>query len=288
MQIDKSRSKPILQTTYTVQHMMDTLFHTDQKAMNEHKQQGSVVGGVDGLETGSPHTIVTGIVTAFSASQRVIEQAAAMGANLLVVHEGLFYSHHDQRALLHDDAVYKQKLALIEQTGMHIIRLHDAIHHEQPDGIMEGLVRQLGWRQQVVEETAIWSIVELEQPLQLDDLAQNLKQSLGVSYVRLSGRAQQNCQRIAILVGYRGGATHGLPLLGRDDVDVLIAGEGPEWELPEYIRDSLQQGRDKGLIMLGHAESEQPGMEWLASRLAAQYVGLSVSYVANEPVFRIL
>jgi putative NIF3 family GTP cyclohydrolase 1 type 2 len=283
MQMDTSRTRHTSTTTCTVQQIMDNLFHTDEHTRNEHRQTGQTV---DRLEIGSPHTIVTGIVTAFSASQRVIQQAAARGANLLVVHEGIFYSHRDQRELLQADPVYRQKLALIEQTRMHIIRLHDAIHLEQPDGIMEGLLRQLGWREQVVEETAIWSIVELEQPLQLDALAQWLKQRLAASYMRWSGMAEQDCQRIAVLVGYRGGATHGIPLLGRDDVDVLIAGEGPEWELPEYVRDALEQGRSKGLIMLGHAESEQPGMEWLAARLATQYEGLSVSYLANEPVFR--
>ncbi len=285
MQMEPSRSSHTLTTSYTVQQVMEYLFHADQHTMSERQSTGATV---DGLETGVADTIVKGIVTAFSASQRVIQQAAAQGANVLVVHEGIFYSHHDQRERLHDDPVYQAKRTLIEQTGMHIIRLHDAIHLERPDGIMEGLLGQLGWRQQVVEETAVWSIVELEQPLQLQQLAQWLKQQLAVSYIRLSGESEQTCQRIAVLVGYRGGAMHGLPLLGRDDIDVLIAGEGPEWELPEYVRDAIEQGRSKGLIMLGHAESEQPGMQWLATRLAAQYEGLPVAYIPNEPVFRVI
>ncbi|WPP42873.1 Nif3-like dinuclear metal center hexameric protein [Paenibacillus hunanensis] len=285
MQMEPSRYSHTLTTSYTVQQVMEYLFHADQHTMSERQSTGATV---DCLETGVADTIVKGIVTAFSASQRVIQQAAAQGANVLVVHEGIFYSHHDQRERLHDDPVYQAKRTLIEQTGMHIIRLHDAIHLERPDGIMEGLLGQLGWRQQVVEETAVWSIVELEQPLQLQQLAQWLKQQLAVSYIRLSGESEQTCQRIAVLVGYRGGAMHGLPLLGRDDIDVLIAGEGPEWELPEYVRDAIEQGRSKGLIMLGHAESEQPGMQWLATRLAAQYEGLPVAYIPNEPVFRVI
>lgn len=285
MQMEPSRSSHTLTISYTVQQVMEHLFHADQHTMRERQSTGATV---DGLETGVADTIVTGIVTAFSASQRVIQQAAAQGANVLIVHEGIFYSHHDQRERLHDDTVYQAKCTLIEQTGMNIIRLHDAIHLERPDGIMEGLLGQLGWRQQVVEETAVWSIVELEQPLQLQQLAQWLKQQLAVSYIRLSGESEQTCQRIAVLVGYRGGATHGLPLLGRDDIDLLIAGEGPEWELPEYVRDAIEQGRSKGLIMLGHAESEQPGMQWLATRLAAQYEGLPVAYIPNKPVFRVI
>ncbi|WP_322905141.1 Nif3-like dinuclear metal center hexameric protein [Paenibacillus sp. SGZ-1009] len=285
MKTDMSHHTDTQGTNYTVQHIMNELFGVDSDTMSKRQQTGATV---DGLETGAVDTIVTGIVTAFSASQRMIAQAAAWGANVLIVHEGLFYSHHDQHELLHADPVYRQKLALIQQTDMHIIRVHDVIHREQPDGIMEGLLERLQWRSLVVEETATWAIVELDQAQALNDLAVSLKQQLKARYIRLSGKAEQRCQRIGLLVGYRGGATLGLPLLGRDDVDVLIAGEGPEWELPEYVRDAVEQGRMKALMMVGHAESEQPGMEWLAERLRKRYEGIAVHDVANEPVFWIV
>lgn len=47
-------------------------------------------GTVDKLEPGCLETKVQGIVTAFSASQYVIEQAIALGANLIITHEGVF------------------------------------------------------------------------------------------------------------------------------------------------------------------------------------------------------
>ncbi len=271
--------------TYTVEQILYDLFDVDAATLIERRHQGTTV---DGLETGHVDMIVTGMVTSFSASQRVIQHAAQLGANVIIAHEGLFYSHQDQRDQLLDDPVYKQKLQLIEQTNMHIIRLHDAIHREERDEVMEGLLRRLEWCNQVVEETSTHTIVELPQAIQLDHLAAEIKQQLSATYIRLSGQVEQQCQRIGVLVGYRGSAALGLPLLSREDVDVLIVGEGPEWELPEYVRDAVEQGRAKALIMIGHAESELPGMQWLAERLASRYNSINVSYVANEPVFRLV
>lgn len=48
---------------------------------------------VDALRYGSAQTIVTGIVVVFVATQAGIEQAAALGANMIISHEGTFYRH---------------------------------------------------------------------------------------------------------------------------------------------------------------------------------------------------
>lgn len=55
------------------------------------------------------------------------------------------------------------------------------------------------------------------------------------------------CQRIGLLAGYRGGGEVVIPLFQNQNLDLIIAGEGPEWESPEYVRDALQQGKKKHL-----------------------------------------
>ncbi|MNW68250.1 NIF3 (NGG1p interacting factor 3) [compost metagenome] len=79
-----------------------------------------------------------------------------------------------------------------------------------------------------------------------------------------------------------------IPLIQNKQLDLIIAGEGFEWETPEYIRDAVQQGKSKALIMLGHAESEAPGMNLLADRLAEQFTELSVHYVGERPVYTVI
>jgi len=77
--------------------------------------------------------------------------------------------------------------------------------------------------------------------------------------------------RIGILPGAWGGRAH-IPFLGKD-IDTLLVGESAEWEAVEYVRDAAHTGMKKGLIIMGHAESEDPGMrycaEWIANLIPA-------------------
>lgn len=242
---------------------------------------------VDKLVAGSLETEVRGIVTAFVASQFVIEQAVALGANLIVTHEGVYFSHQDQREGLEHNSVYLQKSALIADSGIGLYRFHDYVHRCTPDGITEGLIRTLDWQDYVTEHRAAVSILTLP-ALEAREVAEYLKQRLEISYVRVAGSLSAVCTRVGILVGYRGGGAAAIPLFEQDGLDLIIAGEGPEWEAPEYVRDAVRQGRGKALIMLGHAESEAPGMKLLAGRLSQQLPGLPVHFVQERPVFQIV
>jgi putative NIF3 family GTP cyclohydrolase 1 type 2 len=66
--------------------------------------------------------------------------------------------------------------------------------------------------------------------------------------------------------------------------DVLICGEAREWEAYEYVRDAAAAGFRKGLIVLGHCASEEPGMEYLAEWLRPRLPGVPVRHVpAGDP-----
>ncbi|MBW4084288.1 Nif3-like dinuclear metal center hexameric protein [Paenibacillus sp. S150] len=242
---------------------------------------------VDKLESGSPEMEVQGIVTAFSASQYVIEQAIALGANLILTHEGVFFSHRDQIEGLERDPVYRQKADLIASSGIGIYRFHDYLHRYTPDGIMEGLLRELGWQAYVTEHRPSVSVLTIP-AMEAGDVAGYLKKQLRIPYVRAAGNLSASCARVGILVGYRGGGPAAIPLYEEAALDLIIAGEGPEWETPEYLKDAARQGRNKALIMLGHAESEAPGMKLLAELLSSQFPGLPVHFVQDRPVFRVV
>ncbi|AFC29253.1 NGG1-interacting factor 3 [Paenibacillus mucilaginosus 3016] len=240
---------------------------------------------VDTLKCGSPDRVVTGIVTAFMPTQHVLEQAAALGANLVVAHEGAYYSHHDPADFLEQDPVYLEKRQWIEASGLAIYRFHDYWHRYRPDGIMTGLLQSLGWEEYVVEDLPAATILEVP-ALTLGEAAEVVKSRLGLAFVRVSGDLSTPCTRIGLLAGYRGGGGSAIPLFGKGQVDLIIAGEGPEWETPEYVRDAVHQGRPKGLIMLGHAESEEPGMRYLAELLQRRFPEVPVHFLADKPVFR--
>lgn len=242
----------------------------------------------DTLKFGRPHTEVTGIATAFMPTQAVLEEAAARGANLVIVHEGLWYSHHDgfESSLAEaDDPVRRRKRQFLLDAGLAVFRLHDHIHRYEPDGITAALIGALGWDAHVREHRAAASIVELPSAVTARDVAELAKRALGLRGLRLTGRPDTPCRRIGVTVGYRGGSGTALPLFGRDGCDLVLCGEGPEWETPEYVRDAVQQGSAKALLTLGHAESEAIGMLRLAERLRAAFPDVPVHYLADAPVY---
>ncbi|MCZ8523947.1 MULTISPECIES: Nif3-like dinuclear metal center hexameric protein [Paenibacillus] len=248
---------------------------------------GLLESTVDTLKSGSPDQRVTGIVTAFMPTQRVLEQAVALGANLVITHEGAYYSHHDPTGILEEDPVYLEKRRWIEASGLAIYRFHDYWHRYRPDGIMTGLLLSLDWEQYVAEDQPAASIVEVP-AMTVREAAAYVKSRLGLSFVRVSGELSMTCRRIGLLAGYRGGGGSAIPLFRNGQVDLIIAGEGPEWETPEYVRDAVHQGRPKGLIMLGHAESEEPGMRYLAEELKSRFPGVQVHYLSDQAVFQVV
>ena len=69
-------------------------------------------------------------------------------------------------------------------------------------------------------------------------------------------------------------------------VDVIVVGEVREWETTEYIRDALAQStREVGLIVVGHALSEEAGMEWLADWLKPRLPAIRVVHMASGDPF---
>ncbi|MBW7453839.1 Nif3-like dinuclear metal center hexameric protein [Paenibacillus sepulcri] len=242
---------------------------------------------VDGLESGDPSTAVKGIATTFMATQDVIEQAIAAGANLIISHEGTFYSHHNQGEALQHDPVYQQKQKLVDESCIAIYRFHDYWHRYRPDGIMAGLVEELGWASCVIEHQPAASIVTVP-AMTVQEIAECAKRNLDIPYVRVVGDLSLTCTRIGLLAGYRGGGALSIPLLGKENVDLIIAGEGPEWETPEYVRDAVHQQRRKALIMLGHAQSEEPGMKYLSKRIEDWFPAIPVHFISGKHVFRMV
>lgn len=167
---------------------------------------------VDKLESGDASSEVTGIVVTFMATQYVIEQAIARGANLIIAHEGSFYSHTGNKEWLQYDPVYQQKQRLIEENGIAIYRFHDYYHRYEPDGIMTGLLQELGWESAVSEYEPAAAIVTIP-AMTVYDVAEYVKQKLGISFVRAIGDLTAPCTRIGLLVGYRGGGANAIPFL---------------------------------------------------------------------------
>ncbi|XID93024.1 Nif3-like dinuclear metal center hexameric protein [Paenibacillaceae bacterium WGS1546] len=244
--------------------------------------------GADRLIAGDLSAEVNAIAVAFMPSRRILAKAWELGANLVVVHEGAFYSHAsigENGGVL--DAVSSAKRRWIEESGLAIYRCHDGIHRQRPDGIAEGLILELDWHPYVVEYTPVAAVVHLPSGT-LGGVARHVKQRLGIDSLRAVGDPEMPCRKVGVLVGYRGGREHAVPLFETYGLDLVICGEGPEWETPEYVRDSIDMEKPKALLVVGHRESEQPGMKLLADRMRDLFPSVLVHYCREESLFRSL
>ena len=198
---------------------------------------------VDTIKAGDPNTPVTGIVTTFLDTYQVLEKAVADGKNLVITHEPTFYNHPDDMTVLGNDPVQAQKLAYIQQHHLVVWRFHDTWHLRQPDGILEGVIEEFGWKAyQSSTDPHLFTLP----PTTVAQLAAALRAKAGSRLIRVVGDPAMPVTHVALLPG-ASGLEKQVKTLERDDVQVLVAGEAAEWETVEYARDAAAQGRHKAL-----------------------------------------
>lgn len=235
---------------------------------------------VDVIKTGDPSQEVTGIVTTFLATIQVIEQTALLGANLIIAHEPVFYNHLDQTDWLTRDTVYTAKRRLLDEHHIVVWRFHDYWHMHQPDGILTGVLLQLGWQTYLDPDKPYLCNIP---PVTLRNLALMLKEKFYAAQIRLIGNPDMVCWHVALLPGQAGGASQ-IEMIGQPGVDVLVCGEVAEWETTEYARDAMHMGLAKALIVVGHANSEESGMLYLVDWLNPLLPGIPITHIpANDP-----
>lgn len=237
---------------------------------------------VDTLKSGNAQQRVTGIVTTMFSTVDVILKTAALGANFIIAHEPTFYSHTDETQWLEKDPVFEYKRTLLEKHKIVVWRFHDYWHTYRPDGVLMGVLKKLGWEN--LYNPSNPPIVN-HAGITLSELVAHSKKSLGIRQVRYIGDPVQPCKRIALIPGAAGGRAQ-IQLLSKEKPDVLIVGEVHEWETAEYIRDAQSTGQKMSLIVLGHSESEEPGMEWLVSWLTPRVNNLKVTHLPSGNPFR--
>lgn len=264
---------PLANKDWTIQQVMDLMI---DKIPGGKKEQT-----VDTIKIGDATQKVTGIVSTFMATVEVIEQAAWLGANFIITHEPTFYNHLDEIDWLATDPVYQHKKALLEKHGMVVWRFHDYWHTYRPDGILHGFLNEVGWQEYLDNSRENVCVIPF---IKLKDLAAFLKKQFNLTRTFYIGDPEMICENVGILPGAWGGRAH-IPFLGKENIEVLIIGESAEWETVEYVRDAAHAGMKKGLIIMGHARSEEPGMRWLVEWLKPMVEGVKITYIgAGDPL----
>jgi len=237
---------------------------------------------VDTIKAGDPNTAVTGISTTMMATLDVLQRAAANHQNLIITHEPTFYNHLDRpEGMPESDAVWAEKRAFIEKNHLVVWRFHDHWHRMKPDGILQGMVHQLGWEKyQSGDNPYLFTLPETT----LEKLASDVAQRLETPVMRVVGQPEMKVTKIAFSPGAAGFVreTHALEM---DRVEVLLVGETREWETVEYAADAVTEGRRKALIVIGHVPSEQAGMDECARWLKTFITTVPIEFVPTKQPF---
>ena len=235
---------------------------------------------VDTIKSGNANQQVTGIVTTMFPTITVIEEAVKRNANFIIAHEPSFYNHKDDVNLVKNNSVLEKKLQLLEKHKLVIWRFHDYCHSINPDIISYGVAKKANWLSYYKAKTPVLTIPKIS----LQQLVQHLKSSLEIKNLRIIGNPDQMCERVALLPGAAGGQFQ-ISVASAEKPDVLIVGEVSEWETAEYIRDSRLLGGNMALIVLGHAVSEEPGMEWFVEWLQPKLPEIKITHIASGNPF---
>jgi dinuclear metal center YbgI/SA1388 family protein len=216
---------------------------------------------VNGLQVPGPdrvHTLATGV----SAGAQLFELAAHEGANMLLVHHGLFWGAGVQAV----DLVLKRRLQLLFDADIALAAYHLPLDAHPELGNNALLAQALGAERRepfaLHHGQAIGCLATLPHPGMLaDDLFAHVREVTAREPLVL-GSGPAHVRRVAIVSG--AGADY-LDEAAAAGAHALLTGEAPE--------RSMAHARELGLhlIAAGHYSTETLGVRCLGERLAERF-----------------
>ena len=206
---------------------------------------------------------VTKIACGVSASRELFERAAAAGAQLVLVHHGLFWDR-DPRVV---DERMKGRLEALFDADLTLAAYHLALDAHPEVGNNALLARELG-----VEVDAAFREIgvggRLADPPTIEELAARIAERLGREPL-VFPHGPERVSRIAIVSG---GAADAVSRAAAEGYDAYLTGEPAE--------PTMMTARELGIHFLaaGHYATERLGVQALAARLAGRF-GLDWEFV---------
>lgn len=239
---------------------------------------------VDGFKASHGGHLVTGIATTFLATMDTLREAHAKGLNFIVTHEPTFYNHLDLIESYTNDPVALEKIRFITEHKLMVWRFHDHTHWVPQDMIMRGISETLGWGKPTwTTHRKCFTIPEKT----VGELALDIKTATQATAIRIAGKLDMKCQNIGISVGSPV-AENIFELLRDPKINVVMTGETAEWVFTEYVWDMIGQGRNIAMMFLGHRNSEELGVRWVARWLGTQFPGMKVEHLAgSDPLINV-
>lgn len=209
---------------------------------------------------------VTHIASAVDASEAVIKKAIAAGANLLLVHHGLFW-HGVQKIT---KAQYRKlKLAMDNDLAIYSSHLPLDIHPEHGNNAL--LCKALKMNNAVPFGDFKGNSVGLKQALSigLPELLQEVEKAVKSPVHHCPGGKNE----VGMVGVVTGGAGSEVETMKQHGIDTFITGEGPHWSYP------LAEELEINLIYAGHYATETFGVKKLGEILQDNDPSLKHSFI---------
>jgi len=199
---------------------------------------------------------VSKLVCGVSSSRELFERAGAAGAQLVLVHHGLFWRNEP----LLVDRRLKGRLEALFAADVSLAAYHLALDAHPELGNNALLAELLGAHREG-EFAEIGAAARLAEPATIDELTARLERATGRPPLTFA-EGPERIERIAVVTG--GGGTR-LIEAAHQGFDALVTGEPEE--------PALQTARELGIHFLagGHYATETFGVKALAARLADEF-----------------
>jgi putative NIF3 family GTP cyclohydrolase 1 type 2 len=223
---------------------------------------------------GDPETEVAGIATTWIPSRRVVEQAAARGANLLITHEQFDLPFYRKDPSIEEQV--RRKRELLDELGLVVLRCHDTWDRMPEAGIPDAWASWLGFPAEPRPTESFYKVCLLGDTT-VEEAARRVLErvrELGQDTVLIFGDRRQTVSRMAVGTG---AITHvpGMRALGADIL--LVTDDGVNsWTGALWAADL-----DIPLLVVNHCTAEKPGMMAMVGYLRGQFPGIPVEYIDN-------
>ncbi len=221
-------------------------------------------GALNGLQIEN-NGKVSKVVAAVDASLAVFEKAVAVGADLLVVHHGMFW----QGAQPVTGAVFKKiKMALDHNMALYSAHIPLDVHPQWGNNIQ--LATKLGMLN--AQPFFDWKGIKLGVCEKLDVDREDFQNRLSVAvngHVHLCPGGREQVGRVGVITG---GAGSEIAAMAKCGIDTFVTGEGPHWSYP------LAEELGINLFYAGHYATETLGVKVLVSHLSDKF-GLEGDFI---------
>ncbi len=212
----------------------------------------------NGLQMENAKGEVTKIVAAVDATLPVMRKAIAAGADLLLVHHGMFWNGATPWT-----ASTFQKMKLCLESGLAVYAVHLPLDFHPTLGNDACLARAMGFEPSgtfmKTKGTDNGALIKTELPR--SEVVARLEKATG-SRVHVCAGGPDTVRTIGIMTG---GAGSEVATVAKTGVDTFITGEGPHWSY------TLAEELGVNILYCGHYATETFGVKALSAHLAEEF-----------------